>query len=219
MPIAVTIIEDDPQIRAHLVDLINSSNHCKLIGSARNGAEAMQLINKDEADIYLVDLGLPDADGVELIALIKNSCPNARSMVLTSFGDRKHITRSILAGASGYILKDESDLKLLEKIVALHNGESPFSPSLIKLLFQHISGQGRKKENSSKTFAQFTLTSRELEVMHFLILGLTISNIGEQISTSPHTVNQHLRSIYRKLDVRSRAMAVSKAIQNGFLEI
>ena len=218
MTLSVSLIEDDDLIRTHLVDLINASNRCELVGSACNGVEAMQLITQDQTDVYVVDLGLPDVDGVDLIAHIKSFCPNARSVVLSTFGDVKHITRSILAGASGYLLKDESDAMLIDKIVRLHNGESPVSASLVKVLFQQILVQDRKKE-SNKSFAKFALAPKELEIMHLLILGLSIFNIGDKLCISPHTVNQHLRSVYRKLGVHSRAMAVSTAIQNGFLEI
>ena len=200
------------------MNLINASNHCDLVGSASNGAEARILISQNKTEVYLVDLGLPDVDGVDLIALIKSTCPAARSLVLSTFGDAKHISRSIRAGASGYVLKDEANSALIEKIVSLHNGESPVSPSLVKLLFQQISGQSEKKE-SNKNFAQFSLAPRELEVMHLLILGSSIIKIGDKLCISSHTVNQHLRSIYRKLDVHSRAKAVNVAIQNGFLEI
>ena len=218
MTLSVSIIEDDAQIRAHLVDLINASNRCNLVGSASNGAEARVLIAQNKTEVYLVDLGLPDVDGVDLIALIKSSCPTARCLVLSTFGDTKHINRSILAGASGYVLKDEANLALIDKIVTVHNGESPISASLVKLLFQQISGQGEKKQ-SNNTFAQFALAPRELEVMHLLISGFSIIKIGDKLCISSHTVNQHLRSIYRKLNVHSRAKAVNVAIQNGFLEI
>ena len=218
MTLSVSIIEDDAQIRAHLVDLITASNRCNLVGSASNGAEARVLIAQNKTEVYLVDLGLPDVDGVDLIALIKSSCPTARCLVLSTFGDTKHINRSILAGASGYVLKDEANLALIDKIVTVHNGESPISASLVKLLFQQISGQGEKKQ-SNNTFAQFALAPRELEVMHLLISGFSIIKIGDKLCISSHTVNQHLRSIYRKLNVHSRAKAVNVAIQNGFLEI
>lgn len=218
MTLSVSIIEDDAQVRAHLVNLISTSNRCELIGSASNGAEARVLIAQNKTEVYLVDLGLPDADGVDLIALIKTSCPTARSLVLSTFGDAKHINRSIRAGASGYVLKDEANSALIDKIVTVHNGESPVSASLVKLLFQQISGQEEKKE-TNQNFAQFGLAPREVEVMHLLILGLSIIKIGDKLFISSHTVNQHLRSIYRKLDVHSRARAVNVAIQNGFLEI
>ena len=217
MTLSIAIVEDDDLIRAHLVDLINASNRCTLVGSASNGAEAIALIRQDLADVYLVDLGLPDADGVDLIALIKSSCADARSMVLSTFGDAKHMNRSIRAGALGYLLKDQPDASLIDKIVALHNGESPVTPSLIKVLFKNAMGQDDNK-TSDKRFERFALGPREVEVLHLLIQGLPIFNISDQLCISSHTVNQHLRSIYRKLDVHSRAMAVSTAIQYGFLE-
>lgn len=217
MTLSVSIIEDDDLIRAHLVDLIKASNRCELVGSACNGAEALALITRDQTDVYLVDLGLPDVDGIEIIALIKSSCPTSRCLVLSSFGDAEHITRSIRAGASGYLLKDKLDSTLIEKIITLYNGESTVSPSLIKVLFQQLSIQSRQKE-SNKSFEKFALGPKELEVMHHLILGLSIFNISDKLCISSHTVNQHLRSIYQKLDVHSRAMAVNIAIQNGFLK-
>ena len=146
MSLTVSIIEDDAQIRSHLADLINASNRCELIGSACDGAEARVSISQDKTEVYLVDLGLPDVDGVDLIALIKTSCPAARCLVLSTFGDTKHINRSIRAGASGYVLKDEVNSTLIDKIVTVHNGDSPVSASLIKLLFQQISGQGEKNK-------------------------------------------------------------------------
>ena len=217
MTLSVVIVEDDDLIRAHLADLINASNRCALVGSARNGAEAIALIEQDLADVYLVDLCLPDADGVDLIALIKSSCTDARSMVLSTFGDAKHMNRSIRAGALGYLLKDQPDASLIDKIVALHNGESPVTPSLIKVLFNNTIAQDHNKA-SDKRFERFSLGPREIEVLHLLIDGLPIFNIGDRLCISSHTVNQHLRSIYRKLDVHSSAMAVSTAIQYGFLE-
>lgn len=216
MSISVSIIEDDDLLREHLVQLINDSNRCELAGSASNGAEAMALITEDQTDVYVVDLGLPDIDGVELISLIKSSCPSSRCLVLSTFGDAKHMKRSIRAGATGYLLKDMPDATLINNIVTLHNGESPVSPSLVKLLFQQVVTQVDGNDND---FEKFELASRELEVMHFLIEGLSIFNIGDRLCISSHTVNQHLRSIYRKLDVHSRAMAVSTAIKHGFLEI
>lgn len=217
MSISVSIIEDDDILRGHLVQLINDSNRCELAGSASNGAEAMAIITEDQTDVYVVDLGLPDIDGVELISLIKSSCPGARCLVLSTFGDTKHMKRSIRAGATGYLLKDMPGAALINNIVTLHNGESPVSPSLVKLLVQQVVTQ--VDGNNNNDFEKFELASRELEVMHFLIDGLSIFNIGDRLCISSHTVNQHLRSIYRKLDVHSRAMAVSTAIKHGFLEL
>lgn len=214
MTLTVSIIEDDVQTRGRLVDLVNASNRCQLFGSAQNGAEAKQLIAKDKTDVYLVDLGLPDVDGVELIKIIKKKCSAACSLVISTFGDAKHINRSIQAGATGYLLKDVSDVTLIDKIVTVYNGESPVTPSLVKLLFQQIAFHETKKV-VDKSFDKFLLSDRELQVMCLLIRGWTTFNIGESLFISAHTVNQHLRAIYRKLDVNSRAMAVAVAVQHG----
>lgn len=217
LSVAVSIVEDDNFVRTHLAQLVNESNRCQLVGSACNGAEAKALIAEQKTDVYLIDLGLPDIDGVELIALIKNTCPDARSLVLSTFGDAKHVQRSIQAGATGYLLKDLPDPTLIDKIVTLSNGESLVTPSLVKLLFQKISAQPDDRQKNSG-FAKFGLAARELEVMGLLVEGLSIFNIGDKLCISTHTVNQHLRSIYRKLNVHSRAKAVSTAIKHGFLE-
>lgn len=217
LSIHVSIVEDDNLLLAHLTQLVKGSSHCQLAGSARNGAEAKILITENKTDVYLIDLGLPDIDGVELISLIKNTCPDARSMALSSFGDAKHMRRSICAGATGYLLKDLPDPALIEKIVTVYKGESLVTPSLVKLLFQIISHQPNDTGRNSD-FEKFGLGARELEVMRLLVEGLSIFDIGDKLCISTHTVNQHLRSIYRKLDVHSRAKAVSMAFKHGFLK-
>lgn len=218
MKLKVSIIEDNSRVRSNIIDLITASNLCDLVGSASNGAEAKVLIFQNKTDVYLVDLGLPDMDGLELVALIKTSCPQARSLVLSTFGDAKHVTQSIRAGASGYLLKDAINSGVIDHLVTIHNGESLVTDSLVKLLFKQISGQDEKKENA-KNFEKFDFAGREFEVMHLLIKGFSIFRIADELCISSHTVNQHLRAIYQKLDVHSRGMAVNVAIQNGFLDI
>ena len=218
MSIAVSIIEDDHTVRQHLIEVIKSSPLCTLAGTARNRAEAMAIIDKNTTDIYLVDLGLPDVDGVDLIANIKENCEGAQSLVLSTFGDARHVSRSIRAGAMGYLLKEERSDNLIEKIVSLSNGLSPASPSITKILFQQLGGgtviqytEATRKE----AIANLGLGAREVSVLELLATGLSIIHIADRLFISTHTVNQHLRSIYRKLGVRSRSMAVHAAQKNG----
>lgn len=221
MTIAVSIIEDDHSVRQHLVSVINESPLCTLVGTARNKAEAVKLIVENQTDIYLVDLGLPDVDGVDLIADIKARCQDARSLVLSTFGDAKHVNRSIRAGAMGYLLKEERSPALIDKIVSLHNGIAPISPSIATILINQLgSAKAMPRDTIAKkdAIARARLAAREVIVLEYLSAGLSIAQIADRLFISTHTVNQHLRNIYRKLDVRSRAMAVHTARQHGILD-
>jgi DNA-binding NarL/FixJ family response regulator len=219
MPISVSIIEDEDLTREHLACLVSSSNLCRLAGSASSGKAARELIEQNISDVYLVDLGLPDVDGIELISLIKVSCREAQIMVLSTLGDARHIDRSIRAGATGYLLKDRAYSDLVEQIVRLHNGECLVSPSLIKNIFKSLASSSASGHNlSDHGFQKFLLSPRETAVMRMLVGGLPVVAIADSLNVSSHTINQHLRSIYRKLEVHSRSRAVAVAVQNGFLE-
>jgi DNA-binding NarL/FixJ family response regulator len=220
MRIAVAIIEDDSAVLRHLAEIIQSSSACSLSGQASNRAQAMALISDDRTDVYLVDLGLPDVDGVDIIAHIKSSCDHAQSMVLTTFGDENHVRRSIRAGATGYLLKDEAKPSLIDKIVSLHQGGSPVSPPVAKILIQQFECSSSQPDSTAVRQAAidcYQLGRRELEVLALLATGLGNIIIADRLYISTHTVNQHLRSIYRKLNVRSRSMAVHVARQHGIL--
>lgn len=219
MAISVSIIEDEDLTREHLACLVSSSNLCKLAGSASSGKAAVELIEQNVSDVYLVDLGLPDVDGIELISLIRASCREAQIMVLSTLGDARQIDRSIRAGATGYLLKDRAYSDLVEQIVRLHNGECLVSPSLMKNLFKSLASSSASVQNlSDQGFQKFLLSPRETAVMRMLVGGLPVVAIADALNVSSHTINQHLRSIYRKLQVHSRSRAVAVAVQNGFLE-
>ncbi|MGN7876593.1 response regulator transcription factor [uncultured Roseateles sp.] len=215
------IIEDDPAVMKRLVDVISNSSFCEVVGVARNRGEAMAAILANRADLYLIDLGLPDADGVELIQLVRERCPESRSMVLSTFGDSKHVMRSLRAGARGYLLKDEIQPSLVEKLVSAHNGQAPLSPAVAQLVVERISmleNNVRPQVDREKVLRDLGMGEREWEVLRLLIEGLPIVEIGRRLSISHHTVNQHLRSVYRKLGVKSRAMAANAARLHGLID-
>jgi DNA-binding NarL/FixJ family response regulator len=221
MSIAVVIIEDDPAVMKRLVDVISNSSFCEVVGVARNRGEATAAILANRADLYLIDLGLPDADGVELIQLVRERCPESRSMVLSTFGDSKHVMRSLRAGARGYLLKDEIQPSLVEKLVSAHNGQAPLSPAVAQLVVERISmleNNVRPQVDREKVLRDLGMGEREWEVLRLLIEGLPIVEIGRRLSISHHTVNQHLRSVYRKLGVKSRAMAANAARLHGLID-
>lgn len=220
MSIAVGIVEDDPVVLDGISRILEASNQVRLVGAARCGAEALALARANQIDVYLVDLGLPDMDGTVLIAQILAEAETAQCMVLSAFGDMRHIAESLTAGATGYLLKDEIAPDLIEKIVKLHNGASPLSPLVAKVLvgqFQRRSHDGDGLRRRQAGIAHYGLAPREVEVLDHLAQGLPIVLIAEQMAVSSHTVNQHLRGVYRKLQVHSRSMAVYTARHAGIL--
>ena len=228
MSVSVAIIESDPGLGAHLASLVMASPDLMLSGVAQTVSAAQALIARDQADIYLVNLDLTHAaqaggvDQVDLIGLIKSSCAQAKTLVIGSQGDAQDIVRSIRAGAKGFLLKEECTPELASKIVALHNGVSPLSPTLVNLVFQALEEVAASQPSAAPPpdFAsRFGLIPREIAVLKHLSQGLSVDAIAEQLSVSPHTVNQYLRAIYRKLSVHSRSMAVHVAVQNGFLAV
>ena len=220
MTIKISLVEDDARMRNYISEIIRESISCTLVGVACSGKDAKEIIKKNETDIYLIDLGLPDIDGVELISLIAEMCSGAQSLVISTFGDSKHISSSIRAGAAGYLLKEDFGHNLIIKIIDLRNGIASITPSLVKYLFEKVAEAGEVPKTNSQTkyFKSYSLANRELEVLNYLVKGRSIYVIADTLGITPHTVNQHLRSIYKKLNVHSRSMAVYVALNNGFTE-
>jgi len=218
MPISVGIIEDDPQVAAQLIECINSSKSLQFINHASNRWQAIQLINKASCDVYLLDIGLPDVDGLDLIDEIRSKSLETKIVMVTSFSNSKQILKSFKSGATGYILKHEATKDLEKKIIEAYNGGIPVSSEIPKFLLNRIEQLERNESqpaNVEKILERFRITKSEWKVLQLLISGLSINEIAIRLSNSPHTINQHLRSIYKKLGVVSRAQAVSVAISNG----
>jgi DNA-binding NarL/FixJ family response regulator len=216
LAISVVIIEDDPIVLSYLSVLINDSPLCELVGTASNNAQAEKLIAAN-ADVYLVDIGLPDVSGIDLMRQIKSKCPNAFVMVLTSLADMRHVMQSIEAGASGYLLKDDQPEELIGKLVSLYNGNSPLSPSVAKLLIKKIteSNQQEPAGPNYEMLEKLGLSRREYEVLLELRSPMPVKLIAEKLNISYFTVNQHVRRIYQKLKVGTRSGALSKATEYG----
>lgn len=220
MSITVGIVEDDPIVLEGLSRIIRDSSQVRLAGVARTGAQAMAMAREGGIDVYLVDLGLPDMSGVEVIARIMRESKSAQCMVLSAFGDQRHLMESLSAGATGYVLKDEALPHLVDNIVRLHNGAAPLSPVVAKLLVNQLVQRSLEAPDTDRrlqAIRKFGLAPREVEVLDLLAQGLPIALIATKLTVSSHTVNQHLRGVYRKLGVHSRAMAVAEARASGIL--
>ena len=216
---SVVVIEDDPQIRRFM--RAGLSPHGFDIHEAEGGQTGLTEIAHRKPDVIILDLGLPDVDGIDLIKLINEKCPDAHSIVISTFGDAKHVMRSLRSGASGYLLKEEIQPSLIDKIIATHNGHAPLSPAVSRLVLDKLESLEtgvKPKVDKAQKLKELGLGQREWSVLNLLIEGLPIVDIGSRLSISRFTVNQHLRSIYRKLNVNSRAMATSVARLHGLID-
>ncbi len=228
MVTTVAIIEDNIEFLSRFRHVIESSPDFSFIGSAENGADGIALINNVKADAYLVDLGLPDINGIELIKLAVNIHPDCDVMVITMFADDAHVIQSIEAGATGYILKDSTSLDILECIRTLRDGGSPISPLIARRILQRIqpvipnatvqrASASEMTGNANVAISNELLSEREYQVLQALSKGLSFKEIGSKYYISSHTVARHVKKIYRVLAVHSRGEAVYEATKLGIL--
>lgn len=218
-PIRVAIIEDDRMVRETLAEVIAASGDFVVTGTADSISAAAALL-RDPADIYLLDLGLPDGSGIALIPHIR-AAGEARIVVLTSFGDRDTVVKTIEAGADGYLLKDSTDEAIVASLHSARDGGAPISPAVAVHLLQRLrAGSGEAAAEPAKVSDTTTkLTPREIELLQLFAQGYSYKAASRMLGISPLTVGTHVRSIYRKLDVHSRGEAVFEAVRTGKLTL
>lgn len=226
-PISVAILEDEAHVRRMFESAVRSGPGLALAFSAQTVLEAKALAVTHVAQVYLVDLGLPDADGRDFIRWIAGNQPDALCMVVTVFGDDEHIVSSFAAGAVGYLLKDAPASEIAQHITELVAGGSPISPSVARRMLQHFLPIDKAlRESSSATLVPADnaavpvsrlLSEREHEVLRLIEKGLTYDEIAQALGITWHTVTGYLRRVYRKLEVNSRGEAVFEARFRGLL--
>lgn len=214
LPIAVAIVEDEPEVRRRFEDAVRLHPRLSWQFSAGSAAEAIQHVGSRPADVYLVDLGLPDRDGRDFIRWLVARQPGALAMVVTVFGDEDHVLSSLEAGAMGYLLKDTPGTEIAHRIVELHEGGSPISPSVARSVIRRFA---RQPVDASAQESDNPLSKRELEVLRLIEKGMTYDEVAQVLSISWHTVTAYLRRVYQKLQVRSRGEAVYEARQRGII--
>ncbi len=214
---SVLLIEDDPHTRTLLASIVNAHERLAITAAVGTYKDGLSELEKYQPDVLLVDLGLPDGDGTDLIHEIYRKGYATDAMVITVFGDEKHVVRAIEAGATGYILKDGSNSYIAESILQLKQGGSPISAPIARYLLNKFHDPAPKIKNKEINVPH--LTEREKEVLSKLSRGFNFAEIAEILGISPHTVTSHVKHIYRKLAVRSRSEAVFEAMQLGLIDI
>ena len=204
MKISVSIVEDDPPVRASLARLIDSSSGCHCVSRHGSAEKALQEIPGIKPDVVLMDINLPGINGVECVRRLKPLLPATQIIMLTVYQNTENIFEALAAGATGYLLKQTTPDELLAAIQEVHAGGSPMSSHIarkIVLSFQQTPPLSPEAQS---------LTPREVEVLNLLAKGFLYKEIAEKTKTTYATVHTHIRHIYEKLHVRSRTEAVAR---------
>jgi len=207
-PVKIVIVEDETWIREDLVVKINAAPGFHCVNNYRTAEEALEGIPADEPDVVLMDINLPGMDGVECIRRLRVKLPQVKYLMLTVYSDSEKIFDSLLAGASGYLLKRTATAELLEAIQQVRSGGAPMSSSIARKVVEYFNEIGEQKSNTSTNTA--TLSPREQQVLELLAKGAAYKKIADQLALSIDTIRMHVKHIYAKLYVHSRSEATEK---------
>jgi len=202
--IRVVLVDDHAVIRAGLEQLLSGTDDIEVVGTAANGAEALDVVRRIRPDVVLMDLQMPQVDGVAATRAIMSERLGVDVLVLTSFSDSERILAALDAGAVGYLLKDADPEDVLEGIRAVSRGESPLHPKAARALLGVRAGS-----------PQVQLTSRETEVLTLVREGLANKQIARRLDISERTVKAHLTSAFARIGVADRTQAALWAERNG----
>ena len=216
---SVLLVEDQDHTRERLARVIEGHPQLTLLAAVGTFAEAQEQLAKQPPRVLLTDLGLPDGNGIDLIRTAQANHPETDCMVITVFGDEKHVIGAIEAGASGYLLKDGSADYIGQSIMQMLNGGSPISASIARYLLKRFQAPPAANPSEPTPADAPKLTEREQEVLKLIAKGFAYGEIADMLHLSVHTVTSHIKQIYRKLAVRSRGEAVYEAMQLGLLNI
>ena len=208
----ILLLEDLPQIRAWIKGLVLQVFPQAQISEAAHVHDALALVGAVRFELALVDLGLPDGSGVDVVAALRESQPEAQSVVVTIHDDDEHLFPALQAGAFGYVLKEQPREHFIDQLSRISQGEPPLSPSIARRVIAYFAAQARPQANA---MPRVSLTDRESEVLLRVAKGYTLPEIGVQLGLSRHTIADYVKQIYRKLNVSSRAEAALEAQRLG----
>ena len=213
-PIKILIADDHPVVREGLIAMIRREPDFMVVGEATNGLEAVNKAKELKPDVILMDLRMPEMDGVEAIRQVSMAEPNTKFIILTTYSDDEYIFRGIEVGARAYLLKDAPREDLFKAIRAVHRGESLIQPVVASKVLDRFAELSRRAQAPAGA-----LSEREIEVLRLMAKGDANKEIAAQLHITDSTVKTHISNIFQKLNAKDRTEAVMQAVKKGIIKI
>jgi DNA-binding NarL/FixJ family response regulator len=211
--IRILIADDHAVLREGIRHILEREQDFKVVAEASDGEEAVMLATSAKPDVAIVDITMPELDGIEATKQIKTLCPNVPVLILTAYDDDQFVFSLLEAGAAGYLLKSVRAHQLIDAVRTVHAGESVLHPSVARKVMNRFMPIGGKTKEQGQSEI---LSVREIEVLKLATRGLSNQDIGKELHLSEHTVHGHLQHIFNKLQVSSRTEAVVRALKEGW---
>jgi NarL family two-component system response regulator LiaR len=218
-PIRLLIAEDHEFTRTGLIYSFQKHDGYKIVGEAENGKQAIKLAHDLQPDMVLMDIGMPDIDGISATREIKDALPAIKVIILTSRQFSEEIYAVLSAGADAYCMKDISTERLLQVLEVIADGAVWLDPAIARIVASALPQQAENGLNilAPRQAYNLQLTEREVEVLHHIAMGKSNKDIAEALQVSVHTIKSHVRSLIQKLAVDDRTQAAVKALQDGLI--
>jgi DNA-binding NarL/FixJ family response regulator len=213
--IRVAVADDQALVRSGFVVLLKSAPDVEVVGEAANGNEIVDLVRDEQPDVVLMDIRMPEMDGLEATRVIVEGVPSTRVLILTTFDLDEYVYGALRAGASGFLLKDTLPDDLLAAVRIVAEGEALLSPRVTKRLIEQFVEHGALETAAAPNPALDTLTDRENEVLQAVARGLSNAEIANELFMSHATAKTHVSRLLTKLDARDRAQLVMLAYEHG----
>lgn len=211
--IKLMIVDDHKMIREGLKTLLEFDENIKVISEADNGNECLMKLTNAKPDIILLDINMPEMNGIETLKAIHRKKNHPKVLILTVHNEIEYLMKAVDIGVDGYILKDSESRELLRAVYSIAGGEKFIQPNLIPLLNSKLIARDMDQEKIDK------LSDREIEVLKLVATGLFNKEIGERLEISERTVKNHLSNIFKKIDCTDRTQAAVFCIRNGLVSV
>jgi NarL family two-component system response regulator LiaR len=218
-PIRVLLVDDHAIVRDGIRSLLTTEPDIQVVGEADNGRDGVSMAERLQPDVILMDLVMPEVDGIEATRRIMASQPRARILVLTSFGAEEKVFPAIKAGAMGYLLKDSGSEDLVRAIHQVHRGESSLDPKIARKVLREMRAEPRPEPVPARDHAVEPLTEREVEVLKLVAQGLSNEEIAQRLVIAERTVRTHVSNILGKLHLANRTQATLYALREGLASL